>query len=54
MKAIEDLKWLAERMPNATEAQREMFTEKVAITIVEGGMDEEEARKQVLAWLVGA
>ena len=45
MKAIEDLKWLAERLPNTTEAQREMFTEKVAITIVEGGMDEDEARK---------
>ena len=54
MKAIEDLKWLSERMPNATEAQKEMFTEKVAVCVCDGKMTEDEARKVVLSWLLGA
>lgn len=54
MKALEDLKWLAERMPNATEAQREMFVEKVAVCVCDGKMTEDEARNAVLSWLVGA
>lgn len=52
MKAIEDLNWLFERMPNATEKQKDKFVEKVAICLVDGGMDEEKARQQVLAWML--
>ena len=54
MKSIEDLKWLAERMPAATEAQKEMFFEKVAVCLFDAKMTEDEARKLVFSWLVGA
>lgn len=54
MKALEDIKWLSEKMPQATEKQKECFVEKIAVCIYDGKMTEEEARNHVLAWLVGS
>jgi hypothetical protein len=54
MKSLEDINWLSEKMPGATEAQKESFVKKVAVCIYDGKMTEEEARNHVLAWLVGA
>jgi hypothetical protein len=46
------LKWLVERMPKATEAQKSVFIEKVAIVNLNIN-NEEEARNHVLAWMWG-
>jgi hypothetical protein len=38
MKSLEDINWLSEKMPGATEAQKELFVEKIAVCMFDGKM----------------
>jgi len=53
MKAIEDIKYLLSKIPNATLAQKEMFVEKVGIVCC-NGVSDNEARRQVMEWMKDA
>jgi hypothetical protein len=50
MKAIEDIKYLSSKIPNATTAQKELFVEKVGIVCC-NGVSDDDARKQVIEWM---
>jgi hypothetical protein len=50
MKAIEGIKYLLSKIPNATAEQKEMFVEKVGIVCC-NGVGDDEARKQVVEWI---
>lgn len=47
MKYIEDINWLLKRNPDATESDKDMFIDKVAVCVI-NGLSEDEARREVL------